>query len=413
MTTDPYGFTTIGEDEAGWGIEDLAFKSEIEKAVLGDCVEKTYSALGHLHDKVYNSNKNVMFSSNAADATISIGNSNYKTIVGNDLELYYDRTTGQTIKALYNLSIIADYTPNLTDGSQIKLFTRRDQYGSQALQEVLTVDEKRFVKIGPSTNPSDSKGAMDISFGGMGLVVGADQNLFTRTNNTDKYGYLSTPHYDNSDLPVAAITGKNTSTANILNIGGEVDSLTNAVTEINFYTGPNHSTLNGIKRAWIDKDGYFHIPTLDVNYGGEISFGADNAASTKTDATSKIINITCPNYQSDTIAGVGMITVRSSAGSNKMDIGGYSSFSAITEYNLYVGHSHDSVSVNKYLKINTVRELALYDYSDVEIFKIDSTGAINSVGIGARNYADNAAAVSAGLQVNDFYHTAGVLKIVV
>ena len=99
---------------------------------------------------------------------------------------------------------------------------------------------------------------LDISWGGSPLTAmfGADINADTRTDSVQKLGRLAFPHYTIAEEAVSYMIGDSNSTSNKLNIGGGSGVL-NAVTEINFYTAQNTTTLAGNQQAKITNSGSF------------------------------------------------------------------------------------------------------------------------------------------------------------
>ena len=122
------------------------------------------------------------------------------------------------------------------------------------------------VAIGTST-PSTTFGGLDISSGGIGLILGADFNAITRTNLTTKSFRVGGYHYTNSQSPFAILTGASTSTSNEISIGGGTASM-NAATNINFITAANNTTITGTDRMMINSSGQIgmgHNPS--ASYG--------------------------------------------------------------------------------------------------------------------------------------------------
>lgn len=115
------------------------------------------------------------------------------------------------------------------------------------------------VAIGTST-PSTTFGGLDISSGGIGLVLGADFNANTRTNLTTKSFRVGSYHYTNSQSPFAILTGASTSTSNEISIGGGTASM-NAATNITFITASNNTTITGTERMTINSNGNVEIGT--------------------------------------------------------------------------------------------------------------------------------------------------------
>ena len=143
-----------------------------------------------------------------------------------------------------------------------------DEVGSSRI--VLEIDGDEVLRLSPSwsafiagENAQSTQSGLDIQSGGLGLVVGADYNATTRTNNTNKSTRICWPHYTNSEEPVCIASPVSTSTENRLNLGGGA-SLTNTATSIEFYTAANNTTLTGTKRVEIVSDGgvyMYYLPT--------------------------------------------------------------------------------------------------------------------------------------------------------
>jgi hypothetical protein len=115
------------------------------------------------------------------------------------------------------------------------------------------IDSSGRLGIGTSS-PSSTAGGLDISSGGIGLVVGADGSTVTRTNSTDKIFRIGSYHYTNAEEPVCIAFGQNLSSDNELNFGGGSAAL-NAATYIRFFTAANNTTTTGTERVRIDNAG--------------------------------------------------------------------------------------------------------------------------------------------------------------
>lgn len=99
------------------------------------------------------------------------------------------------------------------------------------------------VGFGTTIPLSNFKG-IDVASGGITLVLGADNGASTRTNATTKTARVGAPHYTNSEEQSLIFSIGNTSTGNVLMIGGGEASF-NAATVVEFYTAANTTTLNG------------------------------------------------------------------------------------------------------------------------------------------------------------------------
>lgn len=134
-------------------------------------------------------------------------------------------------------------------------------------------------KVGIGT--SSPGGALDVAYGGISMLIGADVDSFNRTNSTQKLSRIGGYHYTNSEEPFALITGVSGSTATEILIGGGT-SVFNTATGILFYTAANNTTLTGTKRIEITSDGSVIVgsPT-----GGGKGSGTINAQAVYDDNT--------------------------------------------------------------------------------------------------------------------------------
>ena len=124
---------------------------------------------------------------------------------------------------------------------------------------------------------SATNGGVDISSGGLSLMIGADTGASSRTNSTNKTTSIAMPHYSSgTEEPITLISAVSSSGANALSIGGGM-ATQNAASWIDFYTGANATTLTGTVRMTIDllgnvivgtaalattaTDGFLYIPT--------------------------------------------------------------------------------------------------------------------------------------------------------
>jgi len=97
-------------------------------------------------------------------------------------------------------------------------------------------------------------GKLDVCDGTIGLIVGADDQLNTRTNLTSKYFRAGSPHYTNAEEPLTWFVGSSQLTQSALFIGGG-STFMNAFTNIRFHAAANTTTLNGTEMARITIDG--------------------------------------------------------------------------------------------------------------------------------------------------------------
>jgi hypothetical protein len=125
--------------------------------------------------------------------------------------------------------------------------------------EAMRIDSSGNVGIGTSS-PVSTQSGLDISSGGISLVVGANNTSSTRTNNTTKTSRIASYHYTNAEEPVAVLVTDSTATNNIVYMGGSTGSL-NAATILSFYTAANNTTVAGSERMRIDSSGNVGIGT--------------------------------------------------------------------------------------------------------------------------------------------------------
>jgi hypothetical protein len=129
----------------------------------------------------------------------------------------------------------------------------------------MTLDSSGNVGIG-TNSPAATQSGLDISSGGLSLVIGADSGGSTRTNTTTKVGRISSYHYTNAEEPVAVVVTSIESGANTIQFGGG-SSLLNAATDLRFLTAANTTTTTGTERARITSGGDFLVGKT----GGNIS----------------------------------------------------------------------------------------------------------------------------------------------
>lgn len=96
--------------------------------------------------------------------------------------------------------------------------------------------------------------SLDVSDGGVSLVLGANNFSTARTNNTLKASRIGGYHYTNAEEPVAYFLHTSDATNNTISFGGGSSSL-NAATIQDFYTAANNTTTTGTLRMRIDSAG--------------------------------------------------------------------------------------------------------------------------------------------------------------
>lgn len=124
----------------------------------------------------------------------------------------------------------------------------------------------QFTTTGLALFTNTPLGALDVSHGGMSLVLGADASAASRTNNTIKYARVGSAHYVNAEEPLGLIMGDSESGVNYVNLGGG-SSLFNAATAV---------------RTWAAADTITTVGTMITETtvtGLKVTFGTNNAPS--------------------------------------------------------------------------------------------------------------------------------------
>lgn len=118
--------------------------------------------------------------------------------------------------------------------------------------------------------------ALDLINGTTTLVLGADNNANTRTNNAIKVSRIYTFPYANAATPTTCIYTSNGSAASSINIGGGTGSAY-AATALNFYTAANNTTATGTVRLGIASTGVATFSQAVIvsatDYGIQLSGG--------------------------------------------------------------------------------------------------------------------------------------------
>ena len=116
---------------------------------------------------------------------------------------------------------------------------------------------------------------LDVSYGGGGsaagvprisMMIGADENAKTRTNNTVKEFRIASPHYSNSEEPVLFAMVTNNATENILRLGSGTGSA-NTPTQINLKVNSSTTVISS------SNDSQFTLKGLTAHSGGATNFG--------------------------------------------------------------------------------------------------------------------------------------------
>jgi hypothetical protein len=167
---------------------------------------------------------------------------------------------------------------------------------SQLGVENFTVLQNGKVGIG-TTSPL---GALDVSSGGS-MMIGADNGLSTRTNNTSKMARIVMPQYVNANVGTALMVGYTDGGTNEVDIGGST-GIYYAATQIGFWTAANVTTGTGTERVRIDSSGKVGIGTTSP--GTALTLGSGQI-TVPDDATSAG-NLAAPHYSFTGATDTGM-----------------------------------------------------------------------------------------------------------
>jgi hypothetical protein len=175
-----------------------------------------------------------------------------------------------------------------TNGALV--FATRSVTTATAPTERLRITSAGEVGIGTSS-PTSTQSGLDISSGGLSLIIGADNGSSTRTNAGNKSGRFAMAHYTNAEEPFAIALCDVTSTTNELSLGGGSGAC-NTATVVKFFTAANNTTVSGSERARIDSSGNLLVGTTTgygkvsilsaLNGSGAASIYAENTAANYT-----------------------------------------------------------------------------------------------------------------------------------
>ena len=171
---------------------------------------------------------------------------------------------------------------------------------------------------------------------GFGLIVGADLTASTRTNLTRKASRISMPHYTNSEEPIGIFVGDSDSAYSHLKFGGG-SSVTNAATELQFFTAANTTTTTGTQRMTINSSGDIGIgtttPSAKLHIVGSGTTGELLVNTTSNSSSISIASLLAPNATGDTYFSIGRaLTTASSALIGLSSIGSANNYAFLTTY---------------------------------------------------------------------------------
>jgi uncharacterized protein YaiE (UPF0345 family) len=182
---------------------------------------------------------------------------------GSALNFYQRTSTNNMVLTSRMGGLISDANPDAYKGALV-LYTSNNS----APVEQVRLDHIGRLGIG-TTAPA---ARLDIVSGGLGILLGGDNNTLTRTDGTSKVARIMAPHRNAADSPLTLLF----STGSVVNMGGGT-SVGNAATDIRFYTATNDTTSTGTERLRINSLGNVGIgtsnpiSTLDVNGTARIS----------------------------------------------------------------------------------------------------------------------------------------------
>ena len=128
--------------------------------------------------------------------------------------------------------------------------------------ESMRIDSSGNVGIGTSS----PLGKLDSSWGGRtagqvpAILVGANSDSSTRSDNTQKMGVIGAAHYTNAQSPVGLISSNSYASNNDVYVGGGFAG-SSAATTVSFWTAANNTTTQGTERMRIDSSGNVGIGT--------------------------------------------------------------------------------------------------------------------------------------------------------
>jgi hypothetical protein len=205
--------------------------------------------------------------------------------------------------------------------------------------ERMRIDSSGNVGIGTAS----PLGKIDASWGGRtasqipAILVGANSDSTTRSNDTQKMGVIGAAHYTNAQSPVGLISSNSYASNNDVYLGGGFASV-NAATTLSFWTAANSTTTQGTERMRIDSSGNVAIGrTSSISYKLDVDAGAGSAARLLSNNAQVLVgfNSTSFNYyDADTQI------FRNNAGTERMRI--------TSDGNLLVGAT-SAVSSSKFL----------------------------------------------------------------
>jgi uncharacterized protein YjlB len=131
---------------------------------------------------------------------------------------------------------------------------------------------------------SNPAGKLDSSWGGRtagqipAILVGANSDSSTRSDNTQKMGIIGAAHYTNAQSPVGLISSNSYASNNDVYVGGGFAG-SSAATSVSFWTAANSTTSQGTERMRITSAGNVGIGTSSPgSYGGFTTLSLNNSS---------------------------------------------------------------------------------------------------------------------------------------
>ena len=197
--------------------------------------------------------------------------------INSDGKLIVSNSNGE-IKALFENTSTSD-----SQYAYVDIESNAGNSTGQAILRLITPDgTSKISGLGSATQvtlkdgnvgigTSSPSGALTVQSGSISLVVGADVNATTLTNDTRKYTRFGMPHYHNAEEPITFITGDSDGTDNIVALGG-MSTTTNAATQLRFYTAANDATTTGTERIRVTSAGNVGIGATPNSFHGDYTY---------------------------------------------------------------------------------------------------------------------------------------------
>lgn len=402
--------------------------SSIQSALAGSLAPSTLSVGG---DKVtVNSLGNIAMSATGGTKTFGVNSS----IAGSGTDLSI-KAGGAGTANFWGGSLLlssgavkyAPQDPNPNVQSVITFSTANGAVvGGQPLPR-MTINGLGAVGIGEgafSGTMYGGAGGLDVASGGVPgtLILGAENNLTTRTNNRSKVARVSVAHYNSNELGFAAFSAYSVGNdavpttpnaaawANYLQIGGGTGVL-NAATDVSIWTGATATTPVGTKRLTVTNIGRVGIGTeapaemFEVAGNGRFS-GASPIVLDTVNGTITIngnpVALTGQFTGIETTAATRSAVIgymSSATGEDSIAFGRETSASGLRSISMsYDGEAsgEDAVAVGTSTVANNVRSLAM----------MGSATGIDSTGIRGFASADFSLALGHGAQASGIGSTA-------